>query len=301
MSCILMALRFRRLGTSRKVDNSEAGVQKDMLKISKTILESPLLDKIASFDRATRAEINSLAVPGTVAFATILPLGHVTRAYEYLEQRTRERDTLINDFLADYERARADARSRLGTLYVPGDYPDTGKVQTQFGMSWNTYSLDTPSALAEINPQLYEQERQRYIREWEQAISAATEALTVEFQELLSHLIERLQPDSNGRAKTFRQSTVENFRDFLEKLQPRNIENNLSLAEVARECRQIIDTLDRNAGGSSVTGVLRQSASIRELVADGMSRARDLLDSAITSTPVRRIHIPDDDEQEEAA
>jgi hypothetical protein len=288
-NCILIALRFRRLGISRKVNNEDAGVQKEMLRVSKTILESPLLDEIASFDRKTKLEVTSLAIPGAAELSTlILPQDHISRAIEYLNRRASERVSLVDDFLTDYNRAKSEAKVKLGNYYNPDDYPDHDRVAEQFSMTWNTHDLGVPVILSEIDPRLYEQERQRYCREWERIIIEATEALASEFRGLLSHMIDRLQPTADGTRKIFRDSLVENFRDFLEKFQPRNISNSENLAALARECQAIMSTLD----DSNAAQQLRQSASTRELIANGMSRVRDSLNSAITTTttyPVRHI------------
>jgi len=86
-NCTLMALSFSRLGTSRKVANEDVGVQEELIRVSKKILESPTLDAIVSFDRATRAEIDSLAVPASRGIGTIvLPHDHLGRALDYLPQ-----------------------------------------------------------------------------------------------------------------------------------------------------------------------------------------------------------------------
>jgi hypothetical protein len=283
-NCILLALRFRRLGVSRKVNNEDAGVQEEMLRVSKTILESPILDKIASYDRATKMEINSLAVPGTTEFTTlILPQDHIARAIDYLNLRTGTRAELVDEFLADYSRAKADAQMKLGNHYNPADYPHQDRVAAQFSMTWNTHDLGVPVVMSQIDPQLYEQERQRYCQEWERIIVEATEALASEFHGLLSHIIERLTPGEDGRPRIFRDSTVEHFRDFLEKFQPRNISNSESLATLARECQLIMATLGGNAANE-----LRRSTSTRELIVNGMSRVRDSLSRAITTTAPRR-------------
>jgi hypothetical protein len=282
-NCILISLRFRRLGVSRKVNNEDVGVQEEMLRVSKTILESPILDRIASFDRATKVEINSLAVPGTAEFTTlILPQDHISRAIEYLNRRAERRTALVDEFLVDYSRAKAAAEVRLGNHYNPSDYPPQNTVAEQFSMTWDTHDLGVPAVLSEIDPQLYEQERQRYCREWEQTIVEATEALTSEFHGLLSHLIERLQPSEDGRRRILRDSAIEHFRDFLEKFQPRNISNSESLARLARECRLIMTTLGENPANA-----IRQSASTREVIANGMARVRDSLNRDITTaTPI---------------
>lgn len=284
-NCILVSLRFRRLGISRKVNNEDAGIQEEMLRVSKTILESPILDRIASYDRTTKIEITSLAVPGTVEFATlILPQEHISRAIEYLTRRAEARAALVGEFLDDYNRAKTAAQEKLGNHYNPADYPHQDRVADQFGMTWNTHDLGVPAILSEIDPRLYEQERQRYCREWEQIIAEATEALATEFRELLSHLIDRLTPGDDGRPKIFRESTVEHFRDFLEKFQPRNIANSAGLATLARECQLIMATLGGNAANE-----LRRSSSTRELIVNGMTRVRDSLSSAITTAPVRHV------------
>ena len=166
--------------------------------------------------------------------------------------------------------------------------PNDLKYDTGECRSMESFIAKYPVVLSEIDPRLYEQERQRYCREWEQTIAAATEALASEFNGLLSHMIDRLQPNPDGTRKIFRDSLVENFRDFLEKFQPRNISDSENLAALARECQSIMATLDSNAAAQQ----LRQSESTREVIANGMSRVRDSLNSAITTittTPVRHI------------
>jgi hypothetical protein len=268
-----------------------------MVKVNKTILESPMLDRIASFDRATKAEINSLSIPATKGFAAfVLPQDHVNRALDYLRTRADERVHLVQYFMLDYERAKSEAQKKLNGLFDSLDYPHPDKVAAQFDMTWHTYSLDTPEILAQINPALYEQERQRYMREWEATISEATKALADELRGLLTHLVERLQPGPDGKQKVFKQSTIENLRDFLEKFQPRNIENNEALAEVARACQEIMSKL-----GSNPAEFLRQSTSMRETVVTGMSKIKEILASDITSVPARHIRLMTDEEMRRCA
>jgi hypothetical protein len=297
MNCVFTALHFKRLGITRKVNNEDVGVQEEMVTVNKTILESPMLDRIASFDRATKAEIESLAVPGTKGFATlILPQGHIDRALDYLKARADERVNLVHDFIVDYERAKSEARIKLNGLYNPCDYPESDKVEAQFDMTWRFYSLDTPGILAEINPMLYEEERRRYMREWEATISEATTALADELRELMSHLIDRLTPGPDGKAKTFKQATIENLRDFLEKFQPRNIENHETLAKVANECQKIVSML-----GSNSAELLRKSDNLREMISTGMDKVRNILDSDVTLAPTRHIRLMTDEEMRRCA
>ncbi len=118
--------------------------------------------------------------------------------------------------MAAYDEIKEDARSRLGRLFDPGDYPH--EVRGLFGVDWDFPSVEPPSHLLRIAPEVYEQERRRVAARFDEAVRLAEQAFAAEFTRLLSHLTERLGECDNGRRKVFRDSAVANLSEFFQRL-----------------------------------------------------------------------------------
>src|SRR5690349_6336812 len=94
------------------------------------------------------------------------------------------------DLNAVYDEAKARARGRLGRLYNPDDAP--AEVRGLFSVEWVFPSVEPPPYLMRVAPEVYEEERQRVARRFDEAERLAEQAFSTEFARLLSHLTERL-------------------------------------------------------------------------------------------------------------
>src|SRR5919204_634220 len=92
--------------------------------------------------------------------------------------------------VADIPLGAESPSRRLGRLFDPGDYPQ--QVRGLFGVEWDFPSVEPPSYLLRIAPEVYEQERQRVAARFEEAVKLAEQAFASEFARLLAHLTERL-------------------------------------------------------------------------------------------------------------
>src|SRR6476646_7263273 len=93
-----------------------------------------------------------------------------------------------------YDQVKADARRRLGRLYNPADYPP--EVRGLFAVGWDFPSVEPPSYLLRVAPDVYRQEQERVARRFEEAVTLAEQAFVAEFARLVSHLSERLADGS---------------------------------------------------------------------------------------------------------
>ena len=66
------------------------------------------------------------------------------------------------DLDAVYDQIKADARQRLGRLYDSGDYPPA--IRGLFRLAWDFPSVEPPSYLLRLSPDLYRQEQERVAR-----------------------------------------------------------------------------------------------------------------------------------------
>jgi hypothetical protein len=183
------------------------------------------------------------------------------------------------DLNAVYEEIKADARRRLGRLYDPADYPP--EVRGLFGVEWDFPSVEPPSYLLRISPEVYEQERQRVAARFEEAVQLAEQAFATEFARLLAHLTERLGGGEGGERRVFRDSAVTNLTEFFQRFRHLNVSSSPEL-----------DALVEQAQGL-VRGVapqhLRDDAALRSEIAAKMAEVRTGVEALITDVPRRRL------------
>lgn len=126
-----------------------------------------------------------------------------------------------------YEELRITARERLGELFNPGDYP--ASLRGLFEIAWEFPSVEPPEYLSRLSPRLFEQECERVTARFDEAIQLAEDAFLNELNRLVSHLSERLAGQEDGRPKVFRDTAVENLRDFFTRFQQLNVRSNADL------------------------------------------------------------------------
>ena len=177
-----------------------------------------------------------------------------------------------------YEQMRSDARRRLGRLYNPSDYPD--EVRNLFNVEWDFPSVEPPSYLMRLNPELYQQEQERISRRFEEAVHLAEQAFTSEFAKLVSHLTERLS-QTDGEKKIFRDSAITNLVEFFERFKQLNVCSNAQLDDLVNQAKQIVQGVEVQK--------LRDDTSIRQHVATQLSGVQSVLDGMLVDRPRRRI------------
>jgi len=178
-----------------------------------------------------------------------------------------------------YAELRSAARNRLGRLFNSADYPES--LRGLFAVSWDFPSVEPPDYLRQLSPALYEQERERAMARFEQAVQLAEEAFTSELAKLVSHLTERLAGQSDGKAKTFRDSSVENLREFFERFRSLNVCSSQQLDALVEQAQRVVSGIDPQQ--------LRKSESLREHVASQLVTVQATLDGLMVDRPRRNI------------
>ncbi|HVS38475.1 MAG TPA: hypothetical protein VMS17_23150 [Gemmataceae bacterium] len=187
-----------------------------------------------------------------------------------------------NGLDAAYDDIKDDARRRLGRLYDPGDYPL--EVRGLFGVEWDFPSVEPPSYLMRIAPEVYEQERQRVAARFDEAVRLAEQAFAVEFTRLSAHLTERLSDAEGGQRKVFRDSAVANLSEFFEKFRRLNVRSNPELDALVEQAQQMVRGVEAQD--------LRCDEGLRRRIATEMSRVQVLTEALVVDAPRRRIVRP---------
>lgn len=179
---------------------------------------------------------------------------------------------------AVYEEMKTDARRRLGRLYDPTDYPP--EVRGLFSVGFDFPSVEPPSYLMRLKPELYAEEQARIAHRFEEAVELAEQAFVSELSKLVSHLTERLT-GSDGEKRIFRDSVVTNLSEFFERFKTLNIRSNAQLDTLVEQAQQIVRGVEPQD--------LRDNAGLRQHVATQLSQVQSVLDGMMVDRPRRTI------------
>jgi hypothetical protein len=193
-----------------------------------------------------------------------------------LHQDLAEAVEKLNDRYAELKDA---ARQRLGRLYDPADYPPD--LRGLFDLAWEFPSVEPPDYLMQLKPELYEAEKARVADRFEEAVKLAEEAFGSELAKLISHLPERLSGNDDGKPKTFRDSAVENLKEFFSRFRNLSVHSSTQLDELVRNAQKLVEGIAPQD--------LRDSAQLREHVQSQLASVQSTLDGLLVDRPRRRI------------
>jgi hypothetical protein len=174
---------------------------------------------------------------------------------------------------------KSAARDRLGSLFNSADYPDS--LSGLFKVEWDFPSVEPPNYLRELSPELFRQEQARVAARFEEAIRMAEEAFTAELAKLVSHLTERISGQEDGKPKIFRDTAVENLKEFFDRFKLLNVRSNDELDQLVEQAQRVIRGVEPQA--------LRESADLRQQVATQLSDVQSVLDGLLVDRPRRNI------------
>ncbi len=192
------------------------------------------------------------------------------------------KDELIQaeaDLNAVYDQIKNDARRRLGRLYNPSDYPP--EIRNLFNLEWDFPSVEPPSYLMRIAPELYQQEQERVTRRFEEAVQLAEQAFLAEFAKLVSHLTDRLSCSQDGERRIFRDSAITNLVEFFERFKHLNLKSNEELDQLVEQAQQLVQGISPQE--------LRDDNQLRSQIATDMVQVQNQLDTLIVERPRRQI------------
>lgn len=286
---VCIKVRLSTMGNTRKVSTSqiEADADKDLLRVSKHLIDSAELKAIGRFDGEIRRFLYNVCLPFEIGIH-LLPI----RALEMVEQRLRtfrsDREELVRSFVAAYPGLCQDAAKRLRGLYNPADYPPVEEVTREFGLSWQYVSFGVPEQLKGISREVFEQEREKAAQRMAEASSEIQQVLRETMARLVQHMSERLKESADGKPLRFKESTVSNLVEFLANFEFRNVTDDSELQRLVAQARDLLEGV--------YTSDLRSPGELRLRVQQGMTDIAARLDTMLVKVGGRKFRF--DEEQE---
>ena len=296
---VIISFKTGRFGNNRKVRRSQLTisavdldggedkpVDKNVLKVSKELLDSKELQAIGSFDQKTRGKLLTYCLPSYVDEGYyFLPITLIETVDAFLAAAGAERQYLVNEFMAVYPAKQESDRLRLGPLFRERDYPAEDDVQASFTWSVRYISFSVPGSLRDISMSLFLQEKDRQEKMWAEAAVEVRVALRESMAGLVEHAISKLSYQPNGKPQIFRDSMIKNMADFLDLFDRRNLTNDGDLAALVGQAKQLMAGVD--------PATLRNNLGTRERVKVGFESIKQTMDAMLIDRPVRQIDLDD--------
>ena len=283
-----LSVEIRRPGIRRKVSSQqvETDADKDMIHVSKDLIESDAYQAIVKRDNRFRTDLAALALPSLFrAGIVLIPDTLIDRADRLIENFCADRLVMVENFIAEYPAAIEAAATRLGSLHNSLDYKSAERMRAAFAVDANYIEIGTPGKLKKLNKAAYD----RAIAKAEQRIAnlatTVEDALRGEFASLIDHALDRLGKKADGSQKVFRNSLVGNIKDFLDVFKDKNITDDQALAALVGRVEELIDGVNPDD--------LRTNEQMREYVQTGFTGAKAELDKMLIDRPSRVIDFAD--------
>jgi hypothetical protein len=254
---------------------------RELLSASKFILDTknPAYRAVAAVRSEASGYWRTVTLPFPEAGIRLLPqnaLGLFAQTMQTYRERLQE---AARELSGQYDTIKSEAQRRLGSLYNAADYPTT--LDGLFDMEWSVVPIEPPQYLVALSPDLFQQEQARVRERFESAVELAEKAFATELQRLTAHLAERLTGLHDGQPKVFRDSAVENLREFFERFRRLNIRSSPELDMLVEEAQQTINGIEPQT--------LRDSNRLRQMVARDFEQIQASVGELLIDRPRRNI------------
>jgi hypothetical protein len=272
----------KTLSAEQKSQAAESfGAERTYLSAGKKLLDTshPSFKAVTSVRTQILAYWRNVSLPFPEPGIRLIRQDMIEAFSQQLTTFRQELEESVRQLESRYDDLKSAARRRLGSLYNASDYPAT--LRGWFDVSWDFPSVDPPLYLRQVSPELYEQESRRITARFEEAVQLAEQAFTDEFSKVVAHLTERLAGQEDGKPKVFRDSAVENLREFFDRFRHLNVRSSDELDRLVEQSQQIIRGVEPQQ--------LRDNQPLRQQIATQLSSVQSVLDGMLVDRPRRNI------------
>ena len=254
---------------------------RELLSASKLILDTKntAYRAVAAVRSEASGYWRTVTLPFPETGIRLLPqnsLGMFASTMQTYRERLQES---ARELSSQYDTIKSEAQRRLGTLFNASDYPTT--LDGLFDLEVSYPTIDPPNYLMALHPDVYQAEQARVRERFESAVELAEQAFATELQRLTAHLAERLTGLHDGQPKVFRDSAVENLREFFDRFRRLNIRSSSELDMLVEEAQQVITGIEPQQ--------LRDSVRLRQMVARDFEQIQASVGEMLVDRPRRNI------------
>ena len=255
--------------------NATQGAAADAGRYNKALLARDALAQINAAANEARTFHYSRTLPWLDDGARLLPAkAHLEYSRE-MQRIKLDFDLAVDEFVAAYPSLVADARSRLGAMFNPDDYPAQGEIAGKFAFA--TRILPVPDARdfrVEVGDQIAQEIRNQIEAATAEALREATRDVWERIAQTVERMAERLsayKPAQRPGDKVegiFRDSLVENVRELVAILPSLNLANDPALDSMAQRLSQHLCAHDADELRASDNARAQTAAAAEAILSD---------------------------------
>ncbi len=268
----------KTLTPDQKAQAAESfGAQENYLSAAKKLLDTsdPAYREVSRVRSQATSYWKALTLPYPEPGLRLIRQDGLTAFNQAMVDYRTALDDAVTNLESRYESLKTAAQQRLGSLFAAADYPAT--LQGLFAIEWEFPTVEPPAYLLELNPALYQQEKQRIVARFDLAVQLAQEAFTAEFSKLVGHLTDRI----SGEGKVFRDSAVDGLQGFFERFKSLNVHSSRELDDLVAQAQKAVQGVSPQE--------LRDSDALRRQVAGQLQAVSTTLETLLVDQPRRKI------------
>lgn len=281
---VILSLTLGKVSNRRKLKSDtetvDTEIDRDMLHLSVDLFDAPEQKKCQKFLTALRARINLYTVPSFFRGGMFLVKLEAVESVDVLiEKAIEDFKPVVLAFADVVDQRRDESRARLKGAFDVRHYPTREQVIAGYSIEKRWLIMSTPQSLKQISASFFEREKAKAEESVKTATEEITKLLAAEAKKLTSHLVERLTPGPDGKAKIFRDSAVSNVSEFLATFNLRNIGGSEELNAQIGKIRQLLNGVAPES--------LRTNDTLKESVTNGFKQVAEELDKLVIARPSR--------------
>lgn len=270
---------------SRKVPTGTVtigeGADESLFRVNKDLIEKSVLRPIRQQAQCANEYLHNRALPFNIRGIYYLPNSSIHDALEKIKSFEETFNYKVEEFCTQYVQYRDEARIRLNGHFREQEYPSVRDIRDKFGWNLQIMQFSAPSQLQLVSSEMYREAKLKFDQEIEEFRFNSMALLRSRFSELVEHVCDRLTPDADGNRKIFRNSTVDNLKEFIEGFSHLNITDDSSLAEEVNKVSMLIDGMDPE--------MLRSNEVMIQRVSSVMIRVKETVSGLVENAPKRKI------------
>ena len=269
---------------SKKVPTGEVSLgntDETLFRINKDLVEKSVLKPIRQQAQQAGEILHNRALPFNIRGIYYIPNQNISSVIEKVNSIRDLFWQKVDEFCHHYDEYRQQAQQRLNGHFREEDYPNSCDIRDKFNWNLQMMQFSSPNRMQFVTEAMYREAMDNFNREIQEFRDNSVLLLREKFKGLVDHVMDRLSPDETGNRKIFRNSMVDNLKQFIHDFQSLNITNDTQLAEEIHKVSLLVDGVDANS--------LRNSENLAEHVNQIMGRVQANVDLLIETAPKRRV------------
>ena len=183
-----------------------------------------------------------------------------------LQQQLQEEAVKLNEQFDDMLR---EGEMALGKTYKRSDYPEN--LLDSFAINYSFRDVGCAVELKHLTPQLYADQCSRVRTEIDETLYKFETTYIAKFDEMVDHLIDKLQPNEDGTKKIFKASAIDNITEAIEDFRKTGIGSSTKMKQLVDKLNEITSNIDAK--------YLRKSETAAKTTAERLTKLKETIET----------------------